>query len=41
MLFMLAWNFFDEIRGQQAEFEANGGQFLVPLPTLRLVGKGK
>lgn len=37
VLFMLAWNFFDEIRGQQAQFAARGGQFLVPLPTPRLV----
>lgn len=37
VLFMLAWNFFDEVRAQQAAFEARGGQFLVPLPSLRLV----
>ncbi len=38
VLFMLAWNFFDEIRQQQADFAARGGKFLVPLPTPRLVG---
>ncbi len=38
ILFMLAWNFFDEIYEQQAEFRARGGKFLVPLPTPRLVG---
>jgi SAM-dependent methyltransferase len=38
VLFLLAWNFFDEIRPQQAAFEARGGQFLVPLPVPRLVG---
>lgn len=38
VLFMLAWNFFDEIYEQQAEFRARGGKFLVPLPTPRLVG---
>jgi SAM-dependent methyltransferase len=38
VLFMLAWNFFAEIRGQQAAFEARGGRFLVPLPSPRLVG---
>lgn len=37
VLFMLAWNFFDEIREQQAAFAAAGGRFLVPLPTPRLV----
>ena len=38
VLFMLAWNFFDEIKEQQAGFLASGGKFLVPLPTPRLVG---
>lgn len=38
VLFVLAWNFFDEIRAQNAEFEASGGQFLVALPEPRLVG---
>ena len=38
VLFMLAWNFFDEIRQQQSAFEARGGKFLVPLPTPALVG---
>ena len=33
VLFMLAWNFFDEIREQQAGFEAVGGRFLMPFPT--------
>lgn len=37
VMLVLAWNFFDEIREQQAAFEAGGGQFLVPLPTPRLV----
>jgi SAM-dependent methyltransferase len=37
VLFVLAWNFFDEIREQQADFIARGGKFLVPLPTPRLV----
>lgn len=37
VLLVLAWNFFDEIREQQAAFEARGGRFLVPLPTPRLV----
>ena len=38
VLLVLAWNFFDEIRGQQAAFEAAGGKFLVPLPVPTLVG---
>jgi hypothetical protein len=38
VLLVLAWNFFDEIREQQAEFEAAGGRFLVPLPTPMMVG---
>jgi SAM-dependent methyltransferase len=37
ILFMLAWNFFDEIKQQQAKFLARGGKFIVPLPTPRLV----
>jgi len=32
VLMVLAWNFFDEIREQQAEFASRGGRFLVPLP---------
>lgn len=38
ILLVLAWNFFDEIREQQSEFEAGGGKFLVPLPEPVLVG---
>lgn len=38
VLLVLAWNFFDEIRGQQAEFEARGGKFIVPLPEPKVVG---
>lgn len=37
VLLVLAWNFFDEIRQQQSEFAARGGQFLVPLPRPMLV----
>lgn len=32
VLLVLAWNFFDEIYEQQADFLASGGRFLVPLP---------
>jgi hypothetical protein len=37
VLLVLAWNFFDEIRQQQSDFAAHGGQFLVPLPRPMLV----
>lgn len=36
-LLVLAWNFFDEIREQMAEFEAAGGRFIVPLPELKVI----
>ncbi|UWQ81878.1 class I SAM-dependent methyltransferase (plasmid) [Leisingera sp. S132] len=36
-LLVLAWNFFDEIREQMAEFEARGGKFIVPLPSPRII----
>jgi SAM-dependent methyltransferase len=31
-LLLLAWNFRDEIMAQQAEYEAGGGRFIVPVP---------
>src|SRR3546814_13689623 len=40
VLLVLAWNFFDEIKDQQADFLAAGGQFLVPLPQPTQIGRG-
>ncbi|WP_226637327.1 class I SAM-dependent methyltransferase [Novosphingobium profundi] len=37
VLFVLAWNFFDEIYEQQEAFRARGGKFLVPLPSPQIV----
>lgn len=37
ILFVLAWNFFDEIRAQQQAFLDRGGKFVVPLPRPTLV----
>jgi SAM-dependent methyltransferase len=34
---LLAWNFADEIRREQAGFEAAGGRFIVPIPTVRVL----
>ena len=38
VLLVLAWNFFAEIREQQAAFEARGGRFVVPIPVPSIVG---
>jgi hypothetical protein len=38
VLLVLAWNYFDEIAAQQADFARRGGRFLLPIPTVRFVG---
>lgn len=36
-LLVLAWNFLDEIIEQQAEYRSRGGQFIVPVPQVKIV----
>lgn len=36
-LLVLAWNFLDEIVEQQAEYRSRGGQFIVPVPHVKIV----
>ena len=34
---ILPWNFTDEILGQQTEYVAKGGQFIVPIPEAKIL----
>ena len=36
-LLVLAWNYVDEVRRQQAEYERRGGRFIVPVPSPRVL----
>ena len=35
---LLAWNFYDEIIAKEREFLRKGGEFIVPIPKLQVIG---
>jgi SAM-dependent methyltransferase len=39
-LLILAWNFRDEIVAQHADYLAGGGKFIVPIPSVEVIGNG-
>jgi C-methyltransferase C-terminal domain/Putative zinc binding domain/Methyltransferase domain len=34
---LLAWNFAEEVMGQQSEYRGNGGRFILPVPEVKVV----
>jgi hypothetical protein len=36
---VLPWHFIEEFKQREREFLARGGQFVLPMPKLRMVGK--
>ena len=36
-MLLLAWNFVDEIIEQQTDFRSTGGQFIVPVPEVKII----
>jgi hypothetical protein len=36
---VLAWNFLDEFIAKEKDYLKNGGEFIVPVPRLKVIGK--